>query len=82
MNNTIIVSDVFEKTLYSITARKRYCRNVSVSDDGMLVILSDTDCFVLNPYTKDIFDLSVYSKTEIEEEELKNKNKKKQVLLI
>ena len=82
MNHTIVVSDVFEKTLYSIAVRKRYCRNVSVSNDGLLGILSDMDCFVLNPYTKDVFDLTVNSNPEIEEEELKNKNKKKQVLVI
>lgn len=81
MNHSVVVSDVFEKTLYSIAVRKRYCRNVSVSNDGMVAILSDMDCFVLNPYTKDVFYLSINSNPEIEDDELKSKNKKKQVLL-
>ena len=57
MKPSVFRSDIFEKSIYSLTPRKRQCRTVSVSDNGFVATLDNTGCIVLNPYTKDLYDI-------------------------
>lgn len=50
-------SDLLEKSLYTVSPRKRQCRTVSVSDSGFVATLDEKGCTVLNPFTKDVYDI-------------------------
>ena len=49
MNHPFLVSDVLVKSTYSVSPRKRFCQNVA--------LVNESDCFVLNTYNHDLFDI-------------------------
>ena len=71
MNHPFLVSDVLVKSTYSVSPRKRYCRNVAVSEEGFVAVVSESDGFVLNPYNHDLFDIPTEEKTAMDDESAK-----------
>ena len=57
MNHPFLVSDVLVKSTYSVSPRKRFCQNVAVSEEGFVALVNESDCFVLNTYNHDLFDI-------------------------
>lgn len=71
MNHPVLVSDVLVKSSYSVSPRKRYCQNVAVSEEGFVAVVSESDCFVLNPYNHDLFDIPNEERVVMEDDSSK-----------
>lgn len=71
MNHPFLVADVLVKSTYSVSPRKRYCQNVAVSEEGFVAVVSESDCFVLNPYNHDLYDIPTEETVAMEDDSSK-----------